>query len=80
MGQTEPLEQAKAIASALEQLADQLRPEVIRSARLDQEGRLTYMAEDGSRRVIVGDAELFERLQQLNQEEGDEPPQGTQLR
>ena len=47
---------------------------------LDQDGRLTYMAEDGSRRVIVGDAELFERLQQLNQEEGDEPPQGTQLR
>ena len=39
MGQTEPLQQAKAIASALEQLADQLRPEVIRAARQDDDGR-----------------------------------------
>ena len=39
MGDSEPLQQAKAIASALEQLADQLRPEVIRAARLDDEGR-----------------------------------------
>ena len=34
-----PLQQAKAIAAALEQLADQLRPEVIRAARLDDDGR-----------------------------------------
>ena len=39
MGDAKPLQQAKAIASALEQLADQLRPEVIRSARLDEDGR-----------------------------------------
>ena len=39
MGDSEPLQQAKAIASALEQLADQLRPEVIRAARLDDDGR-----------------------------------------
>ena len=39
MGDSEPLQQAKAIASALEQLADQLLPEVIRSARLDDDGR-----------------------------------------
>ena len=32
---------------------------------LDANGRLTYMAEDGSRRVIVADPDLFARLQQL---------------
>ena len=26
---------------------------------VDQEGRLTYMGEDGLRRVIIGDSELF---------------------
>ncbi|MAS27966.1 hypothetical protein [Synechococcus sp. UW105] len=61
-------------------MAEQQPVTPMTALRLDQDGRLTYMAEDGSRRVIVGDAELFERLQQLNQEEGDEPPQGTQLR
>ncbi|WP_115019975.1 hypothetical protein [Synechococcus sp. UW140] len=61
-------------------MAEQQPVTPMTALRLDQEGRLTYMAEDGSRRVIVGDAELFERLQQLNQEEGDEPPQDTQLR
>ena len=39
MGDSAPLQQAKAIAAALEQLADQLRPEVIRAARLDDDGR-----------------------------------------
>ena len=39
MGDSEPIQQAKAIAAALEQLADQLRPEVIRAARLDDDGR-----------------------------------------
>ena len=33
---------------------------------LDANGRLSYMAEDGSRRVIVADADLFDRLQQLS--------------
>ena len=33
---------------------------------LDANGRLTYMAEDGSRRVIVADPDLFDRLQQLS--------------
>ena len=61
-------------------MAEQQPVTPMTALRLDQDGRLTYMAEDGSRRVIVGDAELFERLQQLNQEEGDEPPQDTQLR
>ena len=39
MGYSAPLQQAKTIAAALEQLADQLRPEVIRAARLDDDGR-----------------------------------------
>ena len=39
MGDSKLLQQANAIASALEQLADQLRPEVIRSARLNKDGR-----------------------------------------
>ena len=33
---------------------------------LDADGRLSYMAEDGSRRVIVADPEPFDRLQQLS--------------
>jgi hypothetical protein len=32
--------------------------------RVDQNGRLTYMGQDGQRYVIVGDAELLERLQE----------------
>ncbi|MBM5798879.1 MAG: hypothetical protein FJ060_12105 [Cyanobacteria bacterium K_Offshore_0m_m2_072] len=30
--------------------------------RVDEDGRLTYMGQDGQRYVIVGDAELLERL------------------
>jgi len=32
--------------------------------RVDDDGRLTYMGQDGQRYVIVGDAELLKRLQQ----------------
>ena len=32
---------------------------------VDADGRLTYMGEDGRRRVIVGDQELLDRLQSL---------------
>ena len=32
---------------------------------VDAEGRLTYVGVDGCRRVIIGDAELLQRLQQL---------------
>ena len=39
MDQTTPLNQARAIADAIEQLARSLGPEVIRAARLDDEGR-----------------------------------------
>tara|TARA_Y100000287_G_scaffold102666_1_gene82087 strand:- start:127 stop:447 length:321 start_codon:yes stop_codon:yes gene_type:complete len=35
----DPLQQARAIAQSIEQLADQLRPEVIRAARADADGR-----------------------------------------
>ena len=33
--------------------------------RVDDEGRLTYMADDGHRVVIVGDPDLFLRFKQL---------------
>ena len=39
MDQTTLLNQARAIADAIEQLARSLGPEVIRAARLDDEGR-----------------------------------------
>ena len=39
MDQKAALEQASAIASAIEQLAKELAPQVIRAARLDQDGR-----------------------------------------
>lgn len=32
---------------------------------IDAAGRLTYMGEDGCRRVIVGDEDLLRRLQQI---------------
>ena len=35
----DPLQQARAIAQSIEQLADQLRPDVIRAARADADGR-----------------------------------------
>ena len=39
MSSSEPLQQASAIAQAIEALADQLTPEVIRAARADADGR-----------------------------------------
>jgi hypothetical protein len=36
---TTPLDQARFIADEMENLADQLKPEVIRAARSDEEGR-----------------------------------------
>ena len=38
---------------------------------VDDEGRLTYMGEDGRRRVIVGDQEILDRLQALRAETDD---------
>ena len=39
MSSSEPLQQASAIAQAIEALADQLKPDVIRAARADADGR-----------------------------------------
>ena len=39
MSRSEPLQQASALAQAIEALADQLTPEVIRAARADADGR-----------------------------------------
>ena len=36
---------------------------------IDPSGRLTYMGEDGCRRIIIGDAELLQRLQEINQKD-----------
>ena len=36
---TTPLDQARFIADEMENLADQLKPDVIRAARVDEEGR-----------------------------------------
>ena len=38
---------------------------------VDAEGRLTYMAEDGRRRVIVGDPDLLRRIKQIQASDGD---------
>ena len=43
---------------------------------VDGDGRLTYMGEDGRRRVIVGDQELFDRLQSLLSESDDNTFEG----
>ncbi len=39
---------------------------------VDDDGRLTYVGADGCRRVIVGDSDLLQRLQQLRNLRGDE--------
>ena len=39
MESTSPLDQARSLAEAIERIADELRPEVIRAARQTQEGR-----------------------------------------
>ena len=39
---------------------------------VDDDGRLTYVGADGCRRVIVGDSDLLQRLQQLRNQRGDE--------
>ena len=39
MSSSDPLQQASAIAQAIEALAEQLTPEVIRAARADADGR-----------------------------------------
>ena len=39
---------------------------------MDANGRLFYTAEDGSRRVIVADPDLFDRLQQLRDNADEE--------
>ncbi len=39
---------------------------------VDNDGRLTYVGTDGCRRVIVGDADLLQRLQELRNLRGDE--------
>ena len=39
---------------------------------VDDDGRLTYVGVDGCRRVIVGDCDLLQRLQQLRDLPGDE--------
>ena len=44
-----------------------LEPELITpltALRVDEAGRLTYMGQDGYRRVIVGDPDLLDRLTQ----------------
>ena len=39
---------------------------------VDHDGRLTYVGADGCRRVIFGDSDLLQRLQQLRDLQSDE--------
>ena len=39
---------------------------------VDNDGRLTYVGDDGCRRVIVGDSDLLQRLRQLRDLQSDE--------
>ena len=38
---------------------------------VNENGQLTYMGVDGRRRVIVGDADLLRRLQQIHADNGN---------
>jgi hypothetical protein len=46
--------------------------------RVDEDGRLTYMGQDGQRYVIVGDAELLKQFKRHQEAEPDqETPPGS---
>ena len=38
---------------------------------VNEDGQLTYMGVDGRRRVIIGDADLLRRLQQIHDDNGN---------
>ena len=38
---------------------------------VNEDGQLTYVGVDGRRRVIVGDADLLRRLQQIHDDNGN---------
>jgi len=40
--------------------------------RVDEHGRLTYMGQDGQRYVIVGNAELLQRLNEGEETQADD--------
>ena len=56
--------------SFMSQAMSDLNPVIPMTALIiDSSGRLTYMGEDGCRRIIIGDAELLKRLQEINQKD-----------
>ena len=56
--------------SFMSQAMSDLNPVIPMTALIiDSSGRLTYMGEDGCRRIIIGDAELLQRLQEINQKD-----------
>ena len=56
--------------SFMSQAMSDLNPVIPMTALIiDSAGRLTYMGEDGCRRIIIGDAELLQRLQEINQKD-----------
>ena len=44
---------------------------------IDNEGRLTYVGQDGVRRVILGNSELLDRIQSERPEEVDPSSMGS---
>ena len=63
---TTPLDQARFLANEMEKLADQLKPEVIRAARLDEEGcknldRLEYALGTIGKALILTDYSVDEQ-------------------
>ena len=48
-------------------LPDQEPVTPLTTLTIDSSGRLTYMGQDGCRRVIIGDPDLLERLKQHEQ-------------
>ena len=65
MSSSEPLQQASALAQAIEALADQLTPEVIRAARADADGgrdldRIEYALGTIGKALILTDYSIDE--------------------
>lgn len=56
--------------SFMSQAMSDLNPVIPMTALIiDSSGRLTYMGEDGCRRIIIGDVELLQRLKEINQKD-----------
>ena len=86
MESTSPLDQARSLAEAIERIADELRPEVIRAARQTQEGRrdldrMEYaLGTIGKALVLTDTRSTMKKTWTNSRLSGLRRPRGTEIR